>query len=191
MIIQISRSANLNVDRFVGTGTNFSSYNTQRRTLRSSFSVPETSSPPSADRIRNGFKHSVSNKKRHASEIESYPHNELASRKTESELPSSTIKERNITSNPCINRSPENQIGRPVFITFENNSRFRIPISAEVHQRNNNSLPRKVENIMMDIKPRNLSRHPSCQAVSFQIIIRLLFFHVTEKHSNVITTRYS
>ena len=159
------------MDRFVGTGTEFSSYNRHQRNIVSSLSVPGSSFPTSADQIKNGFSRSVLlNKKLHSSEVESYP-KELDFRTTESELSSSTIKERNGTNNPPINRAPDIQIGKPVFVTFENNSKFRIPISAEVHERNNISTPRQnVENIMMETMPRSPSRHTKDnQEVSLQI----------------------
>ena len=156
------------MDRFVGTGSGC--YNTQRRTVRASMSVPGTSSRSSPDRRKNGFNRSVLNKKSYNSEIgemsEAFP-NELVSQTFKSEFSTSLVIEKNNLNDSPIHRSPEIQAEKPAFVTFDNNSRFRIPILAEVHSKNNNSISPNKENIMMDNNASNpsISRHPTKQEV--------------------------
>ena len=161
------------MDRFIGTGSG--NYSRQQRRLRTSLSVPGSSSPCSSpNRIKKGLSRSLLSKKRQRSREDSgtrateetsdvFP-NESVSPTIKSEFSPNLIIAKNDFS---IQQSPENQATKPAFVTFDNNARFRIPIVCDNHPRNNNSIQREKDDIMMDI----ITHTPSGQSSNLEVSI--------------------
>ena len=161
------------MDRFIGTGSG--NYSRQQRRLRTSLSVPGSSSPCSSpNRIKKGLSRSLLSKKRQRSREDSgtrateetsdvFP-NESVSPTIKSEFSPNLIIAKNDFS---IQQSPEIQATKPAFVTFDNNARFRIPIVCENHPRNNNSIQREKDDIMMDI----ITHTPSGQSSNLEVSI--------------------
>ena len=159
------------MDRFIGTGSR--TYNRQQRKIQQSLSVPGSSSSSSTERIKNGFPRPRLNKKQLISTgeigtksteeyVETYQ-NESISQIVASAYSPSLI---NAKSNAPIQSLPESQASEPVFVTFDNNAKFRIPILSDIHRQNKNSSTRDKQDIEMDIITHSSSKHPTNQEVN-------------------------
>ena len=177
------------MDRFIGTGSG--NYSRQQRRIRTSLSVPGSSSPCSSpNRIKNGLSRSLLNKKRQkstedsgtratedTSDVFAY---ESVSHAIKSEFSPNLIFAKN---NFSIQRSPEIQAAKPAFVTFDNNARFRIPILDENNPKNNNSIQCDKDDIMMDIITHTPSGQTTNIKVNIQIVMnKVLYDYLIRKY---------
>ena len=186
------------MDRFIGTGSG--NYSRQQRRIRTSLSVPGSSSPCSSpNRIKKGLSRSLLSKKRQRSTEDSgtrateetsdvFP-NESVPHTIKSEFSPNLIIVKNDFSPQ---RSPEIQATKPAFVTFDNNARFRIPILGENHPKNNNSIQRDKDDIMMDIITHTPSGQSTNIEVNIQINMKEVFIWLSNKiRSYIIHIFYS